>query len=149
MKNFFFIAAFLFAAFSIQAQDLNTEMMTVANAWKAALERGDAAAIATFYTEKVDYVSAKDGSITTRTRSEIEADMKKTLEAKTGTLEFAPGSTATLLPDGKVSFKGEFTQTMTDKKTGEKQVFNGTFDHQAVKEGGQWKLCVVKVIPKK
>ena len=73
------------------------------------------------------------------------AETKETLEAQTGTLEFTPGSTATLLPDGKASFKGAFTQTMTDKKTGEKQVFNGYFDHQAVKENGQWKFCLVKV----
>lgn len=130
------------------AQDLLAEMMALANAWKAALERGDAAAICTLYTEKVDFINPKDGSITTRTRAEIEAGMKQTLESKTGTLEFVPGSSATLLPDGRVSVKGEFIQTMTDKKTGEKQVFNGLFDHQVVKEGGQWKFCVVKVTPK-
>lgn len=148
MKNFILLAAFLFAAFNTQAQDLNAEMMTLANNWKAALERGDAAAIGTYYTEKVDYVNPKDGSITTRTRAEIEADMKKTLEAMTGTLEFALASTATLLPDGKANVKGEFTQTMTDKKSGEKRIFNGLFDHQVVKENGQWKFCVVKVTPK-
>ena len=42
MKNFFLLAAFLFAAFNTQAQDLTPEMMTLANNWKAALERGDA-----------------------------------------------------------------------------------------------------------
>jgi ketosteroid isomerase-like protein len=151
MKNIIFFAALICAALTaprLTAQDLNAEMTALGNAWKAAFERGDATAVAALYTEKVIYVSSKDGSEIIRTRAEVEADMKKTLEAKTGTLEFAPGSTAILLPNGKASFKGDFTQTMTDKKTGEKQVFNGTFDHQAVKENGQWKMCLVKVTPK-
>jgi ketosteroid isomerase-like protein len=151
MKNILFFAVLICTALTaprLSAQDLNTEMTALGNAWKAALERGDATAIAALYSEKVIYVNSKDGSETTRTRAEIEADMKKTLEAKTGTLEFAPGSTSTLLPDGKASIKGEFTQTMTDKKTGEKQVFNGIFDHQTVKENGQWKFCLVKVTRK-
>ena len=148
MKQLFFLAAFFCAALGAQAQDLNAEMTALANAWKAAFERGDTATLGTFYTDKVDFVNAKDGSVATITRADIEADLKKTLEAQTGILEFAPGSTATLLPDGKVSFKGAFTETMTDKKTGEKQVFNGLFDHQVIKEGGQWKFCVVKVTHK-
>jgi ketosteroid isomerase-like protein len=148
--TFFFIALFLgnMMILNAQAQDLNAEMMALANNWKAALERGDATAIAALYAEKVVFVNSENGSEETATRAEVEADMKKTLEAKTGTLELAPGSTATLLPDGKVNIKGEFTQTMTDKKTGEKQVFNGLFDHQVVKENGQWKFCLVKVTPK-
>lgn len=151
MKPIFLLAMLICAALTsprLAAQDLTTEMMALGNSWKAALERSDATAIAALYTEKVIYVNSKDGSQTTRTRPEIEADMKKALEENTATLEFVPGSTATLLPDGKASFKGEFTQTLTDKKTGEKQVFNGTFDHQAAKENGQWKLCLVKVTPK-
>lgn len=148
MKNLFFLAAFLFAAFSTQAQDLNAEMMTLANNWKAALERGDAKVLAAMYAEKMDYVNP-DGSTTTSTRAEIEADLAKYLETHTGTLELAPGCTATLLPDGRANFKGEFTQAWTDKKTGEKEAFNGYFDQQWVREGGQWKLSVVRVTPKK
>jgi ketosteroid isomerase-like protein len=151
MKNIFLFAALLCAALNascLSAQDLNADMTALGNAWKAALERGDATAIAVLYTEKVDYVNSQDGSVTTHARTEIEAEMKETLEAQTGTLEFEPGSTTTLLPDGKASFKGAFTQTMPDTKTGEKQVFNGYFDHQAAKENGQWKLCLVKVTRK-
>jgi uncharacterized protein (TIGR02246 family) len=151
MKNILFFAALLCATLttpSLMAQDLNADMMALANAWKTAFERGDATAVATLYAEKVVFVNSKDGSEETATRADVEADMKKTLEAYTGTLVLVPGSTATLLPDGKVSIKGEFTQTMTDKKTGEKQVFNGLFDHQVVKENGQWKFCLVKVTPK-
>jgi hypothetical protein len=44
--------------------------------------------------------------------------------------------------------KGEFTQTTTNLQTGEKKVFNGIYDHQAVKEDGQWKLCRMKSVPK-
>jgi uncharacterized protein (TIGR02246 family) len=151
MKNIIFFAALLCATLNasrLSAQDLNAEMTALANAWKAAFERGDATTLAALYTEKVVFVNSKDGSEETATRADVEADMKKTLEAMTGTLVITPGSTATLLPDGKANIKGEFTQTMTDKKTGEKQVFNGYFDHQVVKENGQWKFCRVKVTPK-
>jgi ketosteroid isomerase-like protein len=147
MKNFFLLAAFLFAAFNTQAQDITPEMMTLANNWKAALERGDAKALAAMYAEKMDYVNP-DGTTSTATRAEIEADFIKTFETHTGTLELAPGCTATLLPDSRANFKGEFTQTSTDKKTGKKEAFNGYFDQHWVREGGQWKLSVVKVTPK-
>ncbi len=147
MKNLFFIATFLFATFSLQAQDLNAEHTKLRNAFKAAYESGDATALAALYAEKVDMVSAKDGSVKTYTRAEIEANDKKTFEAKTGSIEFGTG-TATLLANGKLNMKSEFTQTITDKKTGEKRVINANYDHQAVKEGGQWKLCLMKTIPK-
>lgn len=147
MKNLIFLAAFILAAFSTQAQDLNAQMMALTNTYKAALERGDAKAMAALYAQKLDYVNP-DGTTTTLTHAEIEADFVKNVETHTGTLELAPGCTATLLPDGKASFKGEFTQTSTDRKTGVKESFNGFFEQQWVKEGGQWKLCYVKVMPK-
>jgi ketosteroid isomerase-like protein len=148
MKNLFFIAAFLFAALNIQAQDLNTEMNELGNTWKAALERNDAVALAALHAEKVDIVSAKDGSVKTYTNTEVETNWKKSFETKSYTIEFA-ATNSSMLADGKANFKGDFTQTTTDKKTGEKQVFNGTFDHQAVKVGGKWKLCLMKSVPKK
>lgn len=148
MKNLLFLTAFLYATSNIQAQDLTAEMMGLANTYKAALERGDAKVMAALYAEKMDYVNP-DGSTTTLTHAEIEADFEKNVETHTGTLELAPGCTATLLPNGRANFKGEFTQTSTDKKTGVKESFNGFFEQQWVKEGGQWKLCYVKVIPKK
>lgn len=147
MRNALAIAALLWAAFAAQAQNLKAELDAVANAWKAAYERSDASALAAVYAERVDYVSAQDGSITTRTRAEIEANWKKTFETKTGTIEFDDNATTTLLPDGKVNMKGSFTQTITDKTTGEKTVFKGHYDHQAVRENGYWKLCLMKVIP--
>jgi hypothetical protein len=119
MKPILFFAALLCATLTsnrLAAQNLNAEMTALANAWKATFERGDATAVAALYAEKVVFVNSKDGSEETATRADVEADMKKTLEAYTGTFVLAPGSTATLLPDGKVSIKGEFTQTMTDKK---------------------------------
>lgn len=148
MKQLIFSIVLLLAAGSAQAQDLSAEMTAVGNEWKAAFERGDATALAALYAEKVEYVNAQDGSVTVRTPAEIQAGFVKTFESQTGSIEFAPGSSATLLPNGRVSFKGEFTQTLINKQTGEKQVFNGSFDHQVVKENGQWKLCLLKVIPK-
>ncbi len=147
MRNALAIAAFLLATFAAQAQNLKAELDAVANAWKAAYERSDPSALAAVYAERVDYVNAQDGSITTRTRTEIEANWKKTFEMKTGTIEFNDNATITLLPDGKANMKGRFTQTTTDKATGEKTVFKGRYDHQAVQENGQWKLCLMKVTP--
>lgn len=149
MKNLLLIAALLCAALSTRAQDATAEMLALGNAWKAAYEQGDAAAVAAYYAENVTYVKAEDGSTSTRTRAAVEASLKKNFETMSGTIEFAPNCVGTLLPDGKARFTGDFTQTMTDKTTGKAEVFNGTFDHQAVKENGQWKLCQVKVVMKK
>lgn len=148
MKHLMFISAFLCAALSMQAQDLQSSMDALATAWKAAYERSDASALAALYAAQVEFVNAQDGSITLRTRAEVEANWKKTFAAQRGIIEFAPGSTSILLADGKASMKGEFTQTTTNLQTGEQKVFNGIYDHQAVKEDGQWKLCRMKSVPK-
>ncbi|MDX2284431.1 MAG: DUF4440 domain-containing protein [Bacteroidia bacterium] len=148
MKPFVFLAALLCAAFSTRAQSLQADMTALANAWKAAYERGDAAALAALYAGQVEFVNAQDGSIVTRTRAEVEANFRKTFESQTGTIEFVPGNTSALLPDGKASLEGEFTQTTTSRSTGEKKVFHGIYAHQAVQEGGQWKLCLMKTVPK-
>ncbi|MDX1908269.1 MAG: nuclear transport factor 2 family protein [Bacteroidia bacterium] len=148
MKNLIFLAVLLCAALSTRAQDATAEMLALGNAWKTAFERGDAAAVAALYSENVTYVQAEDGSTSTRTRAAVEASLKKTLETTTGTLEFAPNCAGTWLPNGKARFTGDFTQTMTDKTTGQTEVFHGSFDHLAVKENGQWKLCQVQVTPR-
>ena len=130
----------------MQAQDISTEIAALGNAWKAALERGDAAALAALHAEKVEFVNA-DGSVGTATRAEVEADWAKTLAGQTGTLEFADDMAVTLLSDGKASTKGSFTQTMTNKETGESNTFKGSYEHQAVKVDGRWLLSRMKVTP--
>lgn len=147
MKLALLIAAFFFAASATSAQDLNAEMTALGNAWKTAYERADASALAALYAEQVDFVNAQDGSVTTRTRAEVEARWKKTFETRRGTIEFEGNATAALLPNGKANTQGRFTQTITDSETGETTVFKGRYDHQAVRENGQWKLCLMKVIP--
>lgn len=144
MKNFILLAALLFTAINIQAQDLNAEMTALGNAWKAAFERGDAAALAATYAERIDFVN-DDGSVSTATRAEVEADWKKTFAAMAGTIEFADDLSSSLLPDGKASTKGSFTQTMANKETGESTTFKGRYDHQAVKVDGRWLLSRMKV----
>lgn len=146
MKNFILLTALLLTAVSMQAQTIDAEIAALGNAWEAAYERGDAAALAAVYAEKVEIVNA-DGSIRTATRADIEANWAKTFAGNTGTIEFADDMTATLLSDGKASTKGSFTQTMTNKETGETEIFRGRFDHHAVKVDGRWLLSRMKVMP--
>lgn len=144
MKNLLFFSLLLLVAMGTQAQDIQTDMTALGNAWKAAYERSDATALAALYAEKVDFVNA-DGSVTTRTRAEVEANWKQTFAAQSGIIEFMPGMESTALPDGKVSMKGGFIQTVTKKHDGGSTAFKGQFDHHAVKENGQWKLCRMHV----
>lgn len=146
MKNFILLSALLMATASVHAQDLKAEIAAVGNAWKAAFERGDAAALAAVYAEQVDLVN-NDGSVVTVTRAEVEADWAKTFEDQTGTIEFADDMASTLLSDDKASTKGTFTQTMTNKETGESTTFKGRYEHQAVKVDGRWLLSRMKVTP--
>lgn len=146
MKNFILLSALLMATASVHAQDLKAEIAAVGNAWKAAFERGDAAALAAVYAEQVDLVN-NDGSVVTVTRAEVEADWAKTFEGQTGTIEFADDMASTLLSDDKASTKGTFTQTMTNKETGESTTFKGRYEHQAVKVDGLWLLSRMKVTP--
>jgi len=146
MKNFFFILALLFTVSSLQAQDLTSEMTALGDAWKAAFERGDASALAELYAEKVEFVN-EDGSVSTVTRADVEANWTRSFAAQTGTIEFADDMVAKLLSDGKANTKGSFTQTMTNKETGESTTFKGRFDHHAVKVGDKWLLSRMKVTP--
>lgn len=146
MKNFLLFIAIFAAATNLQAQNLNAEMTALGSTWEAAYERGDPAALAAVYAEKVEFVNA-DGSVSTATRADIEADWAKTFAGNTGTIEFADDMVATLLSDGKARTKGSFTQTMTNKETGETETFKGRFDHHAVKVNGQWLLSRMKVTP--
>jgi len=146
MKNYLFLIALFLAAGSLQAQDLASEMTAVGDAWKAAFERSDASALADLYAEKVEFVN-EDGSVSTVTRADLEANWTKNFAAQTGTIEFADDMTATLLSEGKANTKGSFTQTMTNKETGETNTFKGLYDHHAVKVDGKWLLSRMKVTP--
>ncbi len=146
MKNFILLTALLLTAVSMQAQDIDAEIAALGNAWKAAFERGDAAALAAVHAERVDFVN-DDGSVSTVTRAEVEANWARTFAAQTGSIEFADDMVVTLLSDGKASTKGSFTQTMTNKETGETTTFKGRFNHQAVKVDGRWLLSSIEVIP--
>lgn len=146
MKNFLLLFAVFAAAINLQAQGLTSEMIALGNAWKAAFERGDASALTAVYAEEVSFVNP-DGSVSTATRTDVEASWAKTFAASTGTIEFADDMVATLLSDGKANTKGSFTQTMTNKETGESTTFKGRYDHHAVKVDGKWVLSRMKVMP--
>lgn len=148
MKYLIFFIALLLGAVNLQAQDLVAEISTqIVNPWKAAYESGDIAALTSTYAKEVVYVN-DDGSTTTRTRAEVEARWEKFFETFSGTIEFTNEMVATRLSDDKVSVTGSFTQTRTNTETGEIESYNGSFEHHAVQENGQWKLCRLKVTTK-
>lgn len=147
MKNLLLFAALFLAALStpLRAQDLNAEMNALGQAWKAAYERGDAKALTTLYADQVSFISAKDGSVTTRTRADIEADFQKEFAEGTRTFDFTPGE-AMRQADGSVRITGSFVRTSTNKM-GEKTTVKATYDHVVVSVKGQWQLSRMKVTP--
>jgi ketosteroid isomerase-like protein len=146
MKHILFLAAFCCAAsLQAQTQDLKAEMQTYANTWAAAHNRADAPALAAMHSDKVVFVSPKDGTTSTQTRQEIEADFVKSFSTEDSQIEIVI-SGAEPQPGDKVRITGSFSSKVTNKKTGEKTAYNGTFDHLVVKEKGQWKLFQMKSV---
>ena len=144
MKILSFLTILLLSALSLQAQDFHAEITALGEAWEAAFERGDAAALAATYADEVTFVN-DDGSVRTATRAEIEANWAKAFEARSGSIELGSDDIITQTDDGKARMQGSFTQTMTDKETGESSTFKGYYDHQAVKVGGAWQFCRMEV----
>lgn len=148
MKKITLLAAMLLATLSMFAQDLTAELTAqIGHPWEVAYESSNATALTETYAKEVAYVN-DDGSVSTKTRANILADWKKYFATYTGTMEFVGEMVTKKLPDGKASLSGNFTQTRTNKETGESITFRGLFEHQAVQENGQWKLCHMKVTEK-
>jgi len=145
MKHLFFLAAFLLAACSpaLQAQDLKSEMITLAKAWQEATNRGDVAALQTAYADEVVIVNAKDNSTTTLTKAQLhEGDMQQFSEMDDQTTILL--ETAEAMPDGRVKVTGTVSGVRTTKKSGEETNYVFRFENLIVRENGQWKVCQFK-----
>ena len=125
MKILSFFIVLLLSVLSLQAQDLDADVTALGEAWEAALENGDAAAMAATYADEVELVN-EDGSVSTLSRAEVQANWVKTFQVYSGSIELNPDVSATLLPDGKVAMTGTFTQTMTNQESGESSTVKGT-----------------------
>ena len=147
MRNILLLVAFFCAAFTapLSAQDLNAELTAFGKAWQEANNRGDAEGLSTMYTDEVVMVNAKDGSKTTVTKAQIKARDTQNFGESDNQITIVNDKTEAL-SDGKVRIVGTFSGVMTNKKSGEKSNFSGSYDHLAVKEGGQWKLCQMKSV---
>ena len=118
MKTFVCLAALLWGAISLQAQDLKTELTALRDAWGTALERGDATALAANYVDEIEFVN-DDGSVSVATRANVKADWKKNLAVAKGEVEFSDEVTVTRLSEDKAVIQNSAVQTMTSKETGE------------------------------
>jgi hypothetical protein len=98
------------------------------------------------HADKVVFVNP-NGTTATQTRQEIEADFVKSFSVSDNKMEIVV-SAAEPQPGDKARITGSYSGSVTDKKTGEKIVYAGTFDHLAVKENGQWKVFQMKSVPK-
>lgn len=145
--QFFLIFTFGFIGTgTVLAQDLTREVSALAKSWQEAYNRSDAAALGALYASEVTYVNSKDGSTSMQTKAQIEEQYKGEFTKTSGQIDIQV-SGVSALPDGKVTLSGTFSGVSTNKETGEKTAFSGTYNHTAVKEDGQWKLSVLKVVP--
>ncbi|MEM9986210.1 MAG: hypothetical protein AAF804_14050, partial [Bacteroidota bacterium] len=135
MKKYFLISVLLLLASSLQAQDLQSELTSLSNAWEVAFENGDATALAATYAEEVELVQ-EDGSVQTATQEQIEARWAKNFATLRGSLELGSDQIFTPLDNGRARAQGSFTQTMTNIETGESTTFEGYYDHQVVQVDG-------------
>lgn len=149
MKHLLFFVAFYAAAGTptLYAQDLKAEMQALARSFEAATNKGDAETLNTMYTNEVVMIDAQTGDKSTVTKAQIKAQDIKNFSERTDQMSIVV-DLAELLPDGKVRITGSVTGTATDKKTGAKMDYSGAYDHLLLKEGGQWKLCQMKFMPK-
>ena len=138
-------AAFL-AAFTtpLSAQNIEQEIVDFATNWQATYNRGDHTALAAMYTDEVTGFNP-DGTTYTSTKEQIGAGFE------IGFKKYVAHTEIKLMrimaqADGKVAVSGTYSNTDTSIKTGQKTIESGKFEHVAVKEGGVWKLCQMKLI---
>jgi len=147
MKTFSFFIALILSTLSLQAQEFHQEVIALGNAWEAAYESGDAKALAATYADEVELVQ-EDGSVDIATRDQIAARWAKSFATMSGTLELNSDQIITQLDNGRARMQGSFTQTVTNKETGESSTFEGYYDHQAVQVDGQWRFCRMETMAK-
>jgi uncharacterized protein (TIGR02246 family) len=130
-----------------QAQNQQKEVADFAATFQAAYNKGDAAALTKLFAEKVE-VTNPDGTTVTRTNGQMGESYAKAFAAYDLKTDIVVGE-ITALPDGKTRVTGTYATAGTNKTTGEKMTQKGTYDHVAVKENGQWRICHLKLIPEK
>lgn len=148
MKNFLLhaIVLLILCPSAVDAQDLKAELQGLAQSFQEANNRGDAEALNNLYTDEVVMVNPQDGSKTTITRAQIKEQDILNFSLRVDVMNIVVDS-AESQPDGKVKVKGSVTGMWTDKNTGAKTNYTGSYEHLVVKEGGQWKLCELKFLP--
>jgi len=145
MKNILFLALFAIAA-GLRAQDLKTELQNYAKAFQDANNRGDAETLNALYADEVVMIDARDGNKTTVTRAQIKEQDLKNFSENDDQMNIIVDS-AESLDDGRVRVQGSVTGVSTNRKTGAKTNYSGTYDHLVVRVNGQWKLCEMKFRP--
>ena len=118
-------------------------MKAFGQAWQDAYNRADIAGLMALYADEVAIVNPQDGSSQTVTKQQIEAQFVREFQEADRHIVIN-GETAEALSDGKVRVTGKFTFTITNKTTGEKSTFPGSYDHMVLKAGNAWKLCQMK-----
>lgn len=141
-----FIAAFL-AVFttSLAAQGTEQELAAFTQKWQDAYNAADHATLATMYTREV-ISNNEDGSTSTLTNEQIGAKFESDFHEVSSKIEIKLTRMMTQA-DGKVKISGSFNSKNILNEAGEMVENNGTFEHVVVKEGRDWKLCELKVIP--
>ncbi len=102
--------------------------------FEAAYAKGDAAALADFFTDDAEYTDS-DGDLTAG-RAAIEKDFRESLAANKGSkLDIVVTSVKTLTPDVVIE-KGQTTITKKDGSTDE-----SLFTAVQVRKDGKWRIC--------
>ncbi len=142
------LAAFLasFAA-PLAAQNIEQEISDLAQQWQAAFNRADATVLGAMYTDKV-IIHNDDGTTTTISKADIEASFANDFKENTLRTEVTV-MRMMAQAGGKVTISGNFSNTGSNKKTGEAISQSGEYEHVVVQEAGVWKLCELKVMPGK
>lgn len=139
-----FLAAF---TSTIVAQDIEQEVAAFTQKWQTAYDRADIATLSTMYANEVTSLNS-DGSTTTLSKAQIEAGLKNDFTT------FNTESTIKLnrmiaQVGGKVKVYGQYSINRIAKSNGEKSNVSGKFEHFVVREGSQWKLCQLNMMPDK
>jgi len=147
---FTLLFAAFFAAFAapLAAQNIEQEISDLAQQWQAAFNRADATVLGSMYTDKV-IIHNDDGTTTTTiSKADIEASFANDFKENTLRTEVTV-MRMMAQAGGKVTISGNFSNTGSNKKTGEAISQSGKYEHVVVQEAGVWKLCELKVMPGK
>ncbi|GAB2558218.1 DUF4440 domain-containing protein [Spirosoma areae] len=132
---------------TLNAQGLNKEAVAFVKTYQDAYNKGSLPALMAMYSDKVGFVSNRDGSVTVVPKADVEADFVRDFGETVGSyMDLTVNNTETLA-DGKVNVTSTFTGYDFDRKTGAKlNPASGTQETVIAKEGSQWKIGQVKTV---